>query len=106
VRGFGGKKWIMTGIEMIADERQSQIEKHGFTAQRDADTYTESEDQDLIFAAVGTMLADDGNFPASWIHNDWSFVQKICDKPILERLAIAGALIAAEIDRIMILQRS
>jgi len=83
-----------TGIELIAKERQEQIEKHGRTIAWDADRNSAEE---LITAAHAAIDADDGQFPASW---DLVAIQKICDKPYKERLIIAGALIAAEIDRL------
>lgn len=100
---------MKTGIELIAIERQEQIEKHGYTLQHDHDEYDgntengfeviESEIRDAI---IGTLNQDRGNFPAFW---DETRVGKICQKPYKERLIIAGALIAAEIDRVQNLNK-
>ena len=93
-----------TGIELIAEERQEQIEKHGYNSDHDHDEYSEINSNDFIRtesllrdAAIGCLNADRGEFPAFW---DETRVGKICNKPYKERLIIAGALIAAEIDRL------
>lgn len=93
-----------TGIELIAKERQEQIQKHGFTKQHDRQTYDEMETEkyaepsDLVVAANAAITAKICDFPYSW--QDSRFVAKIVDKTYKERLIVAGALIAAEIDRI------
>ncbi len=95
---------MKTGIELIADERQEQIGKHGYTLQHDHDEYDENIENgfDIIEsqlrdAVIGVLNSDRGEFPAFW---DETRVGKICAKPYKERLIIAGALIAAEIDRL------
>lgn len=85
---------MKTGIELIAAERQEQIEKHGYDLNHDLDFEMDGK---LIMAAQAAILGNDAAFPASW---EIIMVQKICDKPLKERLIIAGALIAAEIDRL------
>jgi len=84
----------MTGIELITRERKEQIEKHGRTIEDDVAYNNQNE---LIMGAMA-LLTDDGmRMPAIW---DMVVVQKMCAKPYKERLIVAGALIAAEIDRI------
>lgn len=85
---------MKTGIELIAEERREQIEKHGYDVRHDLDHESDGE---LIMAAQASILGNGAAFPAGW---ELSVVQKICDKPVKERLIIAGALIAAEIDRL------
>lgn len=89
----------MTGIELIAKERQEQIEKHGRTVELDR---KQNGLNQLLKAArvltnenVSSLLADVTK-PVGW---DMAIWQKMMDKPYRERLVIAGALIAAEIDR-------
>lgn len=104
-----------TGIELISEERQRQIEKEGWSPEHD-DQHTAGE---LVMAAVAyadcnpTMkkfkqqfvLRDDFRrgiefrdpFPEDW-SKEWDKRKK---HPALRRLAIAGALIAAEMDRIL-----
>jgi hypothetical protein len=110
-----------TGIELIAEERNRQVEEEGYTLEHD----DEHEDGEIAKAAacyaapepiyekretaVGTLIAD----PFPWGH--WvsgrsvedrdSFVPHTTymvkqNKSRLRQLTIAGALIAAEIDRI------
>lgn len=88
---------MKTGIELIAQERQEQIEKHGRSIQEDVECNTNNQ---LPFAAM--QLIEGGlttrlQTPSEWDDDSW---QKMADKSYKERLIIAGALIAAEIDRI------
>lgn len=87
----------MTGIELISKERQEQIDKHGYTKEHDKRM---NEYSQLSYAA--TLLADEyphehEREPSEWDAKIW---RKMINKPYKERLIIAGALIAAEIDRI------
>ena len=90
----------MNGIELIAKERQEQIEKHGRTIEQDVQLNTVGQ---LGFAVVSLCS---GNFnkqcPVGWDKGIW---MKMIAKPYAERLVIAGALIAAEIDRLQALER-
>lgn len=89
----------MKGIELIAKERNEQIEKHGRTPEHD---YHNNFDGQLPWAA--SCLAFDEiqdwdarhEAPVNWDLETW---QKMHDKSHKERLIIAGALIAAELDR-------
>lgn len=84
----------MTGVEQIAEERKEQIEVHGFNVNYDRH-YSHNE---LIKAALFAINPEQFEWPFYW---DEKFRDKIIDKPnIKERLRIAGAFIAAEIDRI------
>ena len=97
----------MTGVEMIAAERARQIEVEHWDAEHD-DHHVNRE---LVWAAVcyaaypsdlfwktrdrGTgkaCLLDPWPWEANWDRRD--------RHPRIKRLAIAGALIAAEIDRL------
>ena len=92
---------MKTGIELIAQERQEQIEKHGFNLSNDED-YSENE---LVSAAMYALTQEDEHYPRGW--GFW-FHDKMVKKEErmseeefwIERLKIAGALIAAELDRI------
>lgn len=97
---------MKTGIELIAQERKSQIEKHGLTAEVDA---AKNANRQLI-EAISLMLPEgdeqdnkiylkarlDG-IPTGWSPRVW---EKMAKKSYLERLVMAGAMLAAEIDRI------
>jgi hypothetical protein len=88
---------MKTGIELIAQERAEQIEKHGFDVENDKD-YAHNE---LIKAALFAINPYQFEWPYYW---DEEFRTKIRNKPNdIERLKVAGALIAAEIDRLNLL---
>ncbi len=90
----------MTGAERIAAERQRQIEAEGFTASQD-DQHASGE----LAAAAATYIRHGSEFsvkPLS-VPNEWPWDGawwKPADDPI-RNLEKAGALIAAEIDRIL-----
>ncbi len=96
-----------SGIELIAKERDEQIIKHGYTPLKDA---AHNANEQLSLAAGWLCYNEQGcadmdeviedNCPDGWSQELWA---KMCSKPYRERLIIAGALIAAEIDRINIL---
>lgn len=85
---------MKTATELIKNERFEQTNKHGYTAQHDDEVNGEAQ---LQFAAEAIIDAKDYAFPAGW---DLTSVQKMCDKPELERLIIAGAFYTAEQERI------
>lgn len=106
---------MKTGIQLITKERKEQIEKHGVTIladvinnngefERDGEAFKQPQlaegarlllyhDDDL----VRSFLDADIFIPHEWDKERWI---KMLNKPYRERLIIAGALIAAEIDRI------
>src|SRR5690554_1514673 len=96
---------MKTGIELIAEERQRQIEKEGWTAEHDS----EHKEGELANAAAYYAMTDD---MISFIDNAWGndmhlhicpfdlkWLKRTPDNRIRE-LQKAGALIAAEIDRL------
>ena len=97
----------MTGIELIAKERQEQIEKHGRTIEKDEKENTSCELSNVAsFLAVnehyrGCNDVDDivDMMPEKW---NKTICLKMMNKSYRERLIIAGALIAAEIDRLQL----
>jgi len=91
----------LTGAELIAKERKEQIEKHGRTTELDKKINSSGQ---LVYAAIlllstGEHLDGRGKegYPVNW--NEDVYL-KMLDKPYKERLIIAGALLAAEIDRL------
>lgn len=94
-----------TGIELIADERLEQQIIHHRTIERDV-----NENKDYQLSIAASMLAleyphicleledvEENHCPDNWDKELW---KKMVNKPYKERLIIAGALIAAEIDRL------
>ncbi len=86
----------MTGAELIATERERQQAVEGFDSGHD-DAH---EKEELLYAAV--CYAMHGNHPGGTVPVDWPWDDswwKPTHDPI-RALAKAGALIAAEIDRL------
>lgn len=82
---------MKTGIELIAQERKEQIEKHGWSAEHDSF----NDNGELLQAARFCIGVDE--WPENW---DLRFADKISDKDDIGKLKVAGAFIAAEIDRL------
>lgn len=99
---FKVEKIVETGIAQIADERHRQITKLGRTVILDV----EYNNHYQLSQAAGLLCwIDEEDFdydmdaccPPEWELVTW---RKMMQKPYTERLVIAGALIAAEIDRV------
>ncbi len=93
---------MKSGIELIAEERQKQIDKFGCTAEhhKEHDEYYENlQLQEAAHVLLAHDLHEVGDFdiPAGW-NEEW--YQKMNWDTREERLIMAGALIAAELDRI------
>lgn len=94
---------MKTGLELIAEERREQIEKHGRTVEQDVklnNHYQLSEAAGLLTVTdFGADLAvsPEECCPVEWDESIWV---RMANKSYKERLIIAGALIAAEIDRL------
>lgn len=84
----------MTGIEKIAQERLEQKTVHNHTLMND---YQQYPDFELMDAAVAILQSRKDFWPSNM---DAETFDKISKKSYEERLVVAGALIAAEIDRL------
>jgi len=89
---------MKTGIELINDERNEQIDKHVRALEYDASFNTDCQ----LGTAACTLAYEEIEAlpifpPTNWDEDLWA---KMIAKPYKERLIIAGALIAAEIDRV------
>ena len=97
----------MTGIELIAKERKEQLEKHGRTIKADVD-FNSVEDETylglypLVAGAIGVLDKGFGRTPKHW--NQVDVVEHMKSKEYKDRLVVAGALIAAEIDRLQYIE--
>ena len=92
----------MTGIELIAQERKEQIEKH-----KHFDDKVYYLDILAIYCLLHDNDAERDNYGYFLWQDEKGFKldkkskEKIDNKTRLERLIVSGALIAAELDRII-----
>ncbi len=103
---------MTNGVREIAIERDDQIREHLFSIDNDVKNH---KGRELLIAAIKVVsLGDFASFPIDMqrvlneldtgsISDD--FYLKVMKKPYKHRLIIAGALIAAEIDRISELEK-
>ena len=91
---------MKTGIELIDEERREQVEKHNI----ENDVLLNSGFEKPLTKAASMLSVEHmtSNIiyfgcPENWSPSLW---EKMCNKAYIERLIIAGALIAAEIDRV------
>jgi len=91
-----------TGVQLIADERKRQVEKEGYVAAHD-DQHTNGE-----LAIAGSIYASPARLrffllyktsPLNWPFDDGEYKPVPQDR--VKELVKAGALIAAEIDRLL-----
>lgn len=97
---------LKTGIGLIASERQRQLTVEGWDEGHDADHYSgELAIAAACYAVVGTgaKVTVDGGVDA-WPWDKQDYPRKKHGR--LRRLAIAGALIAAEMDRLIAEQQT
>lgn len=98
----------LKGVELIQQEREKQIKKHGFTSKFLAENQKYYYGQQLIYASELLSKPDNDDIfrptaiefelhPMNW---DKEWFLRLMNKPYKERLVIAGALIASEIDRL------
>ena len=88
-----------TGVALITREREEQITKHNRTVIADVAFNNQYQ---LSVAAIGLIQSPMGAVslpPKGWEEESW---KKMQGKSYKERLIIAGALIAAEIDRVTV----
>ena len=94
------KRRMKTGIEQIAEERNKQIYKHGYTIKQDSG-YTNKE---LLYAALAylkTAIGSEETLEESWPMEDWPWdISTFHDDGYVENLKKVGAFIAAELDRL------
>ena len=87
-----------TGIELIVDERNEQLYKHNRSIELDSRANAEYQ----LKEAARTLLHDGEKHrllscPKGWNPEIW---RKMALKTYSERITMAGALIAAELDRL------
>ena len=90
----------MKGSELITIERQRQIEKEGWTPEHDDNLVCD----ELAFAAAAYALTDKYFYPSDRCNHVWPWAKewwKPTPNDRIRELEKAGALIAAEIDRLL-----
>ena len=89
----------MDGIELIAAERIRQVEEKGWTLEHD-DGHRHGElakvAATLAVATTDAVVRDEDGYGSG--DNPWGLESKLLDP--IRALVVAGALIAAEIDRL------
>lgn len=87
----------LDGVEQIADERFEQLNKHGRSEEHD-EAHVRSE---LAYAAmVLAMPPGERHNMAEFVRDCWPFDDYEIPVDRRKQLVVAGALIAAEIDRL------
>lgn len=84
---------MKTGIELIAEERKHQIDDLGFTPEKDQ----KLDKGELLMLAQYCVLSNEDHKPTKIWSKD--YLAGLHLKTRIEQLTIAGAVIAAEIDR-------
>jgi len=84
---------IGNGCKLICEERLDQMYKHGWSLENDSD-YSGEE---LLKAAMFCIDQKRFEWPRYW---DDNYRNKIINKHRIDQLKVAGAFIAAEIDRL------
>lgn len=93
---------MISGARLIRAEREHQISKHGFTGKHHyehPEWYAKGQllDAARTLTLKNSEIENTQSCPTNW-NIDW-WIRLTC-KPYEERIVIAGALIAAEIDRL------
>ncbi len=91
---------MKTGIELIAEERERQIKEEGWTPEHDAKyNYHELARAAACYATPGYLRVKINGQPCGWpFSKDW---WKPSPQDRKRELVKAGALIAAELDRLI-----
>ncbi|KAB1228468.1 hypothetical protein [Chryseobacterium viscerum] len=99
-----------TGVELIASERQKQIDKHGFTAKHSIEHPEWYDKEQLVYAAHSLLSLEVK--PAMYIKEpdnwDKEWFIRILKKASADknyRYRVVGAFLAAELDRIKLIER-
>lgn len=110
---------MKTGIELITEERLEQIEKHGFDLKHDKNEHDGNElswNASILASPIALYCKNDyansNSFSKPRLSDDWNLPllnfsgnvirdnEKLPKDKRIKQLIVAGALIAAEIDRL------
>ena len=89
---------MRVGIDLIAEERWEQVYKHGYDLDHDA---MHESGELRKYAALLLVQGSDAKIieQDEELEDEWDLIRATADDDI-HRLKVAGALIAAEIDRV------
>lgn len=94
---------LTIGVQLIAQERQKQIANYGFTGKHHAEHPEFYENGQLEYAAMALLSVD---YKKEYALKDapfnWSdtWFKDLLERSVKDRLRIAAALLAAELDRL------
>jgi hypothetical protein len=91
----------MTGAQLITEERREQIQRHKRTVANDVATNTDNELETATLRLITQVLGKSGHYPAWPDHWDQAICDKMDEKTDFEKIQIAGAFLAAALDRRM-----
>jgi hypothetical protein len=91
----------MTGAEMIAREREEQIHGCGRTVELDVKINWASQLVDAAIIILQRNRFNKNSRPSNWDEKLWD---KMINKSEKQRIVIAGALLAAEYDRLVAIE--
>lgn len=93
---------MKTGIELMAEERQRHVRVEGYDAVHD-DTHVDGSLADFASLIASTDVPDDGPRAAialPWQYDRAEYIKRKYADDRIRQLVIAGAVCAAEIDRL------
>lgn len=107
IEDYNNLSLIKSGVELISEERKKQIYKHGFTAEHHA-SHPEWYNKGQLIEAAHTLSTKEINFKSCSVPLNWDvkWFNDLCNRPYEERLVIAGALFASQIDMIKFIEES
>lgn len=96
-----------TGVEFISKERRQQIRKHGFTIAKDYKFYSKGELKQAAMFCLEMVDKSPIHTPINKWPEGWDdyFRRTIINKEDFEKIIVAGAFCAAEIDRLIYAER-
>ena len=102
IRNKMPRKKKVTGASLILAEREKQIKKHKFDVKHDLAVNKHGQLSKAVLKLLDTKSIGRRKAPHMWDEKTWAKMLKKQDK---ERLITAGALIAAQIDMLLELEK-
>lgn len=99
-----------TGVELIAEERQKQIHKYGFTAEHHVNHPEWYDKEQLVYASHALLSLEDRPImyikePQNW-DKDWFLrILRKAETDKAYRYRVSGAFLGAELDRLKAIEK-